>query len=420
MLGIKYTRQERDWVLYDVGNSALFMLITALIPLYFNSILEGSQASDNIVVIWANAQTITSIIVAILMPVLGSFADYPGRKVRFFNTFFIMGLLGCLALAIPMGPTPFLVVFVLMNIGLNASLTFYDAMLVDVTTEEKMDVVSSSGYAWGYIGSVVPFILSVVVFMAPGIFGISESWGQRLPFILTGVWWLLFTIPMLRSYKQKYSKPIDQISVKKTFVSLYKTAKDIKKDRRLFVYVLAYFFYIDGVHTVISMSASYGIALNIKSDAMLLAFLLTQFVAFPSAIIYGRLANKFGCLKMVRIAVAAYVVGVLFAAFFLKTALEFFMLAVLIGLFQGGVQALSRSYFGKIIPKDRSNEYYGFFNIFGRCASIVGTIVVGFVTYITSNSSIGVLSIGILLIVGYVLLMQVEKLDVQDTESSMC
>ena len=414
MFGVNYTKQERNWVFYDVGNSALFMLITALVPVYFDTLL-GDCPGDEVVVMWANAQTITSIIVAILMPILGSFADYQGKKIKFFKLFFLSGVMGCLALAFPENPMPFLIIYVLMCIGLNSSLTFYDAMLVDVTTDERADVVSSSGYAWGYIGSVIPFILSCAVYA--GKFGITGTWATRLPFIITAIWWFIWTMPLLSTYKQKYGKPKEEISVKKTFTGLKNTMVDIKRDRRVFLYVLAYFFYIDGVHTVISMSAMYGVSLHIDATQMLMAFLLTQFVAFPSAIAYGRLANKFGNLRMIKVAVAAYMGAVIFAAIYLRSAREFYMLAALIGVFQGGVQALSRSYYSQIIPKEKSNEYFGFFDIFGRCASIVGTLIVGIITQLTANPSLGVLSIGILLVVGFVLLGQVQKIDAAYSEA---
>ena len=183
----------------------------------------------------------------------------------------------------------------------------------------------------------------------------------------------------------------------------------IARDKVLLTYMIAFFFYIDGVHTVISMATSYGSALGIDSTQLVLALLVTQFVAFPSAIIYGKLAGKFGTLRMIIVAVVAYVCIVLFAAFFLKTASEFWILAILVGLFQGGIQALSRSYFGKIIPKEHSNEYYGFFDIFGRYASVMGTFLVGVITAATQNASLGVLSIGILLVVGFVMLMRLPE-----------
>ena len=412
---MKYTKLERNWVMYDVGNSALVLLQTSVVPIYFNAINTGAHPAE-LVSAWANAQTVASLVVALLMPVLGSLADYAGNKIKFFLGFFLTGLVLCLAQAIPMAALPFLIVYVLCTIGLNSSMTFYDAMLTDVTTDERMDAVSSSGYAWGYVGSTVPFIVCIaLIFGGPSLLGLEAMLCTRLSFIITGVWWLAFTIPLLRTYKQRYGKQREDGArvlrdIVSTFTGLSDTMRRIFRERALFVYMVAFFFYIDGVHTVISMATSYGAALGIDSTQLVLALLVTQFVAFPSAIAYGRLARRFGTLRMIIIAVAAYVVIVLFAAFFLKSPVEFWILAILVGMFQGGIQALSRSYFGRLIPKERANEYYGFFDIFGRYASVMGTLLVSVVTSLTGDPSLGVLSIGILLVVGFVMLAKLSKM----------
>ncbi|MBS7158235.1 MAG: MFS transporter [Collinsella sp.] len=412
---MKYTKMERNWVMYDVGNSALVLLNTSVVPIYFNAINTGAHPAE-LVTAWANAQTIASLVVALLMPILGSLADYTGNKIKFFTGFFLTGLVLCLAQAIPMSATIFFVVYVLCTIGLNSSMTFYDAMLTDITADERMDAVSSSGYAWGYVGSTVPFILCIaLIFGGPSILGLDTLTCTRLTFIITGLWWLAFTVPLLRTYKQRYGKERDAgggvlANIAKTFTGLFSTMRSISRDRVLLVFMIAFFFYIDGVHTVISMATSYGSSLGIDSTQLVLALLVTQFVAFPSAIAYGRLSGRFGTLRMILIAVAAYVGIVLFAAFFLKSAVEFWILAILVGMFQGGVQALSRSYFGKLIPKERANEYYGFFDIFGRYASVMGTLLVSVVTSLTQNPSLGVLSIGILLVVGLVMLVKLSRM----------
>ena len=413
---MKYTKMERNWVMYDVGNSALVLLNTSVVPIYFNAINTGASSAD-LVTAWANAQTVASLAVALLMPILGSLADYAGNKIKFFLGFFLTGLVLCLAQAIPMSAMAFLVVYVLCTIGLNSSMTFYDAMLPDVTTDDRMDSVSSSGYAWGYVGSTIPFILCIaLIFGGPGLLGLDTLTCTRIPFIITGLWWLAFTVPLLRTYQQRFGKEREHgaegvlHNIAKTFSGLIGTCKSIAHDRVLLVFMIAFFFYIDGVHTVISMATSYGAALGIDSTQLVLALLVTQFVAFPSAIIYGRLAGRFGTLRMIIVAVAAYVGIVLFAAFFLKSAVEFWILAVLVGMFQGGVQALSRSYFGKLIPKERANEYYGFFDIFGRYASVMGTLLVSIVTSLTADPSLGVLSIGILLVAGFVMLVKLSSM----------
>ncbi len=413
---MKYTKMERNWVMYDVGNSALVLLNTSVVPIYFNAINTGASSAD-LVTAWANAQTVASLAVAMLMPILGSLADYAGNKIKFFLGFFLTGVVLCLAQAIPMSAMAFLVVYVLCTIGLNSSMTFYDAMLPDVTTDERMDAVSSSGFAWGYVGSTIPFIACIaLIFGGPSLLGLDTLICTRITFIITGLWWLAFTIPLLRTYRQRFGKEREHgaagvmHNIAKTFSGLLETCKSIAHDRVLLVFLIAFFFYIDGVHTVISMATSYGAALGIDSTQLVLALLVTQFVAFPSAIIYGRLAGKFGTLRMITVAVAAYMGIVLFAAFFLKSAAEFWLLAVLVGMFQGGVQALSRSYFGKLIPKDRANEYYGFFDIFGRYASVMGTLLVSIVTSLTADPSLGVLSIGILLVAGFVMLVKLSSM----------
>lgn len=406
----KYTKLERNWVMYDVGNSALVLLNTSIVPIYFNAINTGASAAE-LVSAWANAQTVASLVVALLMPVLGSLADYAGNKIKFFIGFFLTGLVLCFAQAIPMGALPFLVAYVVCTIGLNSSMTFYDAMLTDVTTDERMDMVSSSGYAWGYVGSTIPFIVCLaLIFGGPALLGLDTMLCTRLSFVITGAWWLAFTVPLIRTYRQRFGKErgegetLGKICAN-TFSGLAKTMRSIAKDRTLIVYMLAFFFYIDGVHTVISMATSYGAALGIDSTQLVLALLVTQFVAFPSAIAYGKLAGRFGTLRMIIAAVVAYCGIVLFAAFALKTATEFWILAILVGLFQGGIQALSRSYFGKLVPKEHSNEYYGFFDIFGRYASVMGTFLVSVITAVTGSANLGVLSIGVLLVVGLVLLL---------------
>lgn len=412
---MKYTTQERNWVMYDVGNSALVLLNTSVVPIYFDAINTAANSAE-LVTAWANAQTVASLVVALLMPILGSLADFAGNKIKFFLGFFFTGLVLCFTQAIPMGAMPFLVVYVLCTIGLNSSMTFYDAMLPDVTTDERMDAVSSSGYAWGYVGSCVPFIVCIALIMGgPAVLGLDMMLCTRLSFIITGAWWLAFTVPLVRSYKQRYSKELAPgetfaSEVAKTFKGLVTTLKRIVADKVILIYMIAFFFYIDGVHTVISMATTYGTSLGIDSTQLILALLVTQFVAFPSAIAYGKLSQRYGTLRMIIIAVAAYVGIVLFAAFFLKTAVEFWILAIVVGMFQGGIQALSRSYFGKLIPKERSNEYYGFFDIFGRYASVMGTLLVSVVTSLTGDPSLGVLSIGILLVVGFVMLVRLARM----------
>ena len=404
----KLTRREKQWIVYDVGNSAFVLLSTAVVPIYANSLLEAA-GQDNIVSTWGYAQTIASLVIALLMPVLGSIADVQGMKIRFFLGFFLTGVVMCLGMSLPLGWLAFLIVYVLATIGLNGSLTFYDSMLIDTTANDRMDKVSSHGYAWGYVGSTVPFIVCIaVIFGGPALLGLDTATCTRVSFLITAVWWVAFTIPLLRSYRQiHYRTTADHTAeaVRGTFRELAGTFGKIARNKSLLLFMIAFFFYIDAVNTVISMSTSYGTQLGIDSTQLVVALLVTQFVAFPCAILYGRLAGRFGAKTMIVIAVIAYLGIVMFAAFFLKSAVEFWILAILVGMFQGGIQALSRSYYGKIIPKDHANEYYGFYDIFGKTASVLGTFLVATTTAVTGNASVGVLSIAVLLVAALALLL---------------
>ena len=404
----KLTPREKRWIMYDVGNSAFVLLSTAVVPIYANSLLEAA-GQDNIVSTWGYAQTVASLVIALLMPILGSIADVQGMKIKFFLGFFLTGVVMCLGMSLPLGWLAFLIVYVLATIGLNGSLTFYDSMLIDTTSNERMDKVSSHGYAWGYVGSTIPFIVCIaVIFGGPALLGLDTATCTRISFLITAVWWVAFTVPLLRSYRQvHYRTTADHTAeaVRGTFRELAGTFRRIARDRSLLLFMIAFFFYIDAVNTVISMSTSYGTQLGIDSTQLVIALLVTQFVAFPCAILYGRLAGRFGAKRMIVIAVIAYLGIVMFAAFFLKTAVEFWILAILVGMFQGGIQALSRSYYGKIIPKDHANEYYGFYDIFGKTASVLGTFLVATTTAVTGNASAGVLSIAVLLAAALVLLL---------------
>lgn len=403
---MKMTKQEKSWILYDVGNSAFVLLATALIPIYFKSLAEPGSS---VVVAWGYAETVASLILALLMPLLGSLADLRGNKKKFFMGTVGTGAVALAALGIPTAALAFLVLYVIASIMLNGSMVFYDAFLVDATPDERYDEVSSQGYAWGYIGSCIPFIACLAVVLGGPSIGIPLDVGMKLAFLITAVWWVIFSIPLVRNVHQTHYKERTERLVRDAFFGLARTLKRIFKDKRLRYFMLAFFFYIDGVHTIIKMSTSYGADLGIDSTQLVLALLVTQFVAFPSAIAYGRLSTRFGTKRMLLVAIGAYFCITLFAAFFLREALQFWILAICVGLFQGGIQALSRSEFGKLIPKRHANEYYGFFDIFGKYAAVIGTFLVSVFTQITGNSSIGVLSIAVLFVLGFVLLWRMPE-----------
>ena len=398
---MKYTKLERNWVMYDVGNSALVLLNTSVVPIYFNAINTGASSAD-LVVAWGNAQTIASLVIAMLMPILGALADYAGNKIKFFLGFFLTGLVLCLAQAIPMSAMAFLTVYVLCTIGLNSSMTFYDAMLPDITTDERMDAVSSSGYAWGYIGSCVPFVVCLALVLGSGAIGLSQMTALSVALLITAVWWLGTTLPLLRSYKQINYVEVEQHAIRQSFVRIGHTLKHLREDKQVFWFLLAFFCYIDGVYTIIDMATAYGTALGLDTTGLLLALLVTQIVAFPSALIFGRLSQKYESKTLIPVCIAAYT-GIAVFAFFLKSQWQFWVLAVVVGMFQGGVQALSRSHFAKIIPQEKSGEYFGLFDICGKGASFLGTMIVSVGSQLTGSANVGVGSIAILFVIGFVL-----------------
>ena len=398
----KMTAAERSWILYDVGNSAFVLLSTALIPVYFSSIATGS-----VMVAWGYAETVAALIVALLMPFLGSLADMPGMKKKFLAGCAGTGACAACALGLPTDATAFLIVYVVAAVLLNASTVFYDAFLVDVTTPDRFDEVSSAGYAWGYVGSCVPFIACLGIALGHDAIGLSMQTAMQTVFAITAAWWFAFTIPVLRNARQVHSKPRPARIVRDSLAGLAVTCKRLWQSPPLRSFMLAYFFYIDGVHTIIKLSTSYGTDLGIDGTQLVLALLATQFVAFPAAIAYGKLGRRFGTKQMLLVGVVGYTCIVAFAAFFLRSAAEFWMLAIMVGLFQGGIQALSRSEFGKLVPSDHANEYFGFFDIFGKYAAVMGTFLVSALTQATGNGSIGVLSIAILFVVGFFLLRTV-------------
>lgn len=397
----KFTKLEKDWILYDVGNSAFTMLVSTIIPIYFKNIATtaGISAADS-TAYWGYALSISTVIIAILGPVLGTLADTKGYKKPLFSLFMMLGALGCAALSLPVPWIVFLVVFVIAKVGYSGSLIFYDAMLNDITVDSRVDEISSQGYAWGYIGSCIPFTLSLLLILFAGKIGISANLAAGVAFIVTAGWWILITLPLLKNYKQKYYIEKGEKPMADSFKRIIHTVGNIKKQRYIFLFLLAFFFYIDGVYTIIGMATSYGKDVGISDTNLLLALLLTQVVAFPFAILFGKLSKKVRNDKLINICIIGYI-GITIFALQLDKAWEFWLLAVCVAVFQGPIQALSRSYFSKIIPKDKSSEYFGFYDIFGKSASFAGTTIVGITTQISGTSKVGVGCIVIMFIIGY-------------------
>jgi len=402
------SKKERSWVLYDWANSAYSMTVTStILPLYFKNAVHSSGVSEaTSTAYWGYANSIATLLLALLAPILGTIADYKGYKKKFFTTFFMLGVV-CTALlgVIPSDYWMLLLIFyVITTIGFSGANVFYDAFLVDVTEEERMHKVSTDGFAWGYIGSTIPFIIcmALIILAQKNAIPLSVTNASRLSFVITALWWGAFTIPMMKNVHQIFGlEPEDQIVIK-SFKRLGNTMKNIKKHKPLFLFLLAYFFYIDGVGTIIKMATSYGYDLGIGATDLLIVLLATQFVAFPCTIIYGKLAQKYGAKKMISVGIITYILICIYAIF-LKTTLDFWILAMLVGTAQGGIQALSRSYYGKLVPKENANEFFGFYDIFGKFAAVMGPTLLGLVAQITGKTNLGVFSVIILFIIGAVI-----------------
>ena len=420
----KVTPLERAWILYDVGNSAFVLMIATLVPIFFNALAEaGGLSSVDYLAYWGYASSVVTVITAVLGPILGTLADTRGFKKPIFMLCLFVGVAGCCAMGLATTWLPFLLIFILAKIGFSGSLVFYDSMLGDVTTPERMDVVSSQGYAWGYIGSCVPFVVCLALVLGSGAIGLSQMTALSVALLITAVWWLGFSIPLLKNVEQKSYNEKTKGAVGHALRGLAGTVKEIFHHKAMFVYLIAYFFYIDGVNTIISVSTSYGTTLGLDTVGMILALLVTQVVAMPFSILFGKLAGKVGSINLLCGAVGIYFV-ITVVGFFMGFNIEqnpgsesalalsqglFWCMAFLVGTVQGGIQALSRSYFGKLVPADRSNEYFGFFDIFGKFAAVIGPLLVGLFTQFTGRDSIGVISLAILFLIGEAILLAGRK-----------
>lgn len=397
---IKLTKAEKDWILYDVGNSAFILLVSTIMPLYFNSLAEKDGLSSvSYLAYWGYAASAATLCVAFLGPVIGTITDFKGFKKPIFFVSVLAGSTLCFIMGFISHWLMFLIFFIIAKAVYSSSIIFYDSMLGDITTEERLDSVSSSGYAWGYIGSCIPFVLSLAVILGGKQIGISGSLAMTIAFTITAVWWFVFSLPLLKTYKQNHYIENTKNAIAESFKRLGNTLKNATKHKKIFLFLISFFFYIDGVYTIIDLATAYGTALGLSSTSLLLALLLTQIVAFPAALTFGRLAQKFDTTRLILLCIFAYL-GIAIFAIFLDTQAEFWILAVCVGLFQGGIQALSRSYFTKIIPAEQSGEYFGLMDICGKGAAFLGTASVSLVSQITGSISAGVGSIAIFFVLG--------------------
>ncbi|MDD4094637.1 MAG: MFS transporter [Oscillospiraceae bacterium] len=419
----KFTLAEKSWMLYDWANSVYATnIMAAIFPIYFVAV--AGNAGDRM---WALGSSIATLVVALLAPILGAIADYRGMKKKFLVAFIAIGTSFTLLMALTDNWKLMLLGYIVSYIGFTGANLFYDSFLTDVTTKDRMDKVSSYGFALGYVGgSTIAFLISLAFMF---VLGLDNPLGVKIAVIITVVWWAVFSLPIILKVKQIHfimDRPKDLIF--ESLKSVVKTFRSIISHKGVFVFIIAYFFYIDGVNTVIHMATAYGKTLGLDTMGMIIALLVTQIVAVPCTILFGILSKRHGSLRMILFAVCMYAV-ICAVGFYMGFSIEsapetgiahdqavqvsqilFFIMAILVGTVQGGIQALSRSYFGKLIPAERSNEYFGFFDIFGKFAAVLGPFLYAAVSSATGSAASGIAGVAGLFVIAFIVLIAGRKI----------
>lgn len=404
------TEQEFAWVLYDVGNSAFIMLACSLIPIWFKSLAIGTGpgkiSSDQATAYYSIAISIVTVVVALIGPVCGVLADRKDKKKIFFTTTAGLGVTGCVLNGVATSWVLFLVIYIVTRVCYNASLTIYDSMLNDVTTEERMDEVSSYGYAWGYLGSCIPFLVALIAYvLGPDMVGVLPDFvSKMIGFGVTALWWLVVTLPLLKEYRQKNYVEMRTVTVGQTFGKIFRTLKKIAvSDRKVFFFLIGFFLYIDGVGTIIDNCINIGTDLNLNTVGQVVFLLATQVVAFGGSLFFAKLSRKKDTVSLILICIAGYFVICLYALT-LRTLVHFAILAFGVGCFQGSIQSLSRSYYSKIIPAENSGEYFGIYDIFAKGASFLGSVVIAVVKLAGGTINVAVACLAVFFALGFVFL----------------
>lgn len=411
---MKFSKQQWQWIFYDWANSGYGILVTtAVLPVYFKAVAQqaGVSAADS-TAYWGYANSFGTLVVSLLAPLLGALADYPNSKRRWLNIFTWAGIIMTFGLAVvpPSLWQLLLGVYVIAIIGYSGGNLFYDSFLTDVASDYQMDLVSSTGYGMGYLGGVLAFIIFLAAQLTHGFGGLLSSYGiAKFSFVLAGVWWIIFAWPLLRHGEQHYSVAAAANPLADSLYRLRITFRHIKKYRRITWFLIAYFFYIDGVDTIFTMATAIGKDMGVNTTMLMLVLLVVQLIAFPFSLLYGWWARKTSSRTAVLTGIIVYLFISVYALR-LRTLFDFWFLAILIGTSQGGLQALSRSYFGQLVPKNSSSEFFGFYNILGKFSAILGPVIVGAMTQLTGKSTIGVASLSILFLCGLIIFLLLPKL----------
>ncbi|MET0071849.1 MAG: MFS transporter [Candidatus Thiodiazotropha sp.] len=395
------------WSLYDWANSAFATTVMAgFFPIFFKQYWSADVAVTESTFRLGLANSVASIIVVCLAPLLGALADQGGAKKRFLLFFAAMGIVmtGSLYLVAMGNWAMALVLYGLGVLGFSGGNIFYDALMVSVTRQQHYDKVSAYGFAFGYLGGGLLFAFNVLMTLFPGFFGLADaSQAVKLSFVLVALWWALFSIPLFLLVDEPKAERTEKAWLLAGFRQLRNTFGKLRQLRMTFLFLIAYWCYIDGVDTIVRMAVDFGLSIGFDANNLMIALLITQFVGFPAAMVFGEIGNRRGPKQGIMIAIFTYLL-ILLWAYHMEAVWEFYLLAIAIGLVQGGIQALSRSLYARLIPSNQSAEFFGFYNMLGKFATVLGPLLMGWIGVLTGDTRLSILSISILFIVGGVLL----------------
>ena len=415
MIFRKYKKDAISWALYDWANSAFATTVMAgFFPIFYKSYwaIDLSNLESTAMVGYANS--LSGLIVVLLAPILGAYADIGTKRKKLLLLFASLGIL-CTAsfYFIPQGEWMLAaLLYAIAAVGFSGGNVFYDSLIVSVSDNENRNRVSALGYSLGYLGGGLLFLINVIMFLNPQLFGIeSQSNAVLLSFFMVAVWWAFFSVPLLRNVKEQDSErgnPRFIQALKQSFNEVYQTLTEVRKYKNVAIFLLAYWFYMDGIDTIVRMATAYGTDIGLEASSMITALILTQFVGFPSTLIFGYFADRLGFKKILTIGILIYILISIFASR-ITTATEFYAMAIVVGLVMGGVQAVSRAYFSSIIPKDKEAQFFGFYNLVGKSAVVAGPALLAWISMIFNTPRAGILGLLVLFIPGLILLWMIPK-----------